>query len=94
MPAMIYGLLTLWASSLLARILIGAGLTMVIAVGLDTALDAMLNQAIANISAAPGAALQLGLLGGVGTALSIVGGALITRVTIMAASNVLGVKKT
>lgn len=92
MPAIIFALLQMWATGLIARLLIGGGLTVLVGAAMDVTLTAMLNQVVSNISGMPSVALQLLLLGGVGTAISIIGGALITRAVVNMAGKVMGVK--
>ena len=92
MPAVIFAILTAFATSLLARVLIGAGLTLIVASAMDVTSTGLLNAASGHISGLPAVALDLILLGGVGTMLSIIGGALITKAALTAAGTILGVK--
>lgn len=92
MGPMIFSVLTLYASSMLARILIGGGLVLVVSAGLSALLEGLLSDAASNIGGMPSTAFQLLMLGGVGDAISILGSALLTRAAINAAGRILGVK--
>lgn len=87
------GNLLVWAmSSFLARVLLGAGLTLVTAAGLSILLTSALDQAVTALSGLPEAALKLALLGGAPEFFSIIGSALLTRAAYQSAQTVLGVK--
>lgn len=90
MGAVIAGLLAWWASGLLARLLIGGGISLVVATGLNALIESFLSQAASYASGVPADVLGLSLLFGWGTALSIIGGALLTRVGIQTAANIIG----
>jgi len=74
----------------IARILVGAGLTLITSVGIDTAFAALLNSATSGI----GSSGYIGLLqlGGVGAAMSIVGSAMLTRVALNGAGRIIGAR--
>jgi hypothetical protein len=80
-------------SGALANLLIGGGLTLVVASGIEVLLEDLLNQITSSMSGMPSDILSLSLLFGWGEALSIIGGALLTRVAIKAAANVVGFAK-
>lgn len=77
--------------SSLARILTGAGLSLVSFAGLTVAVTTALNVAMSYINGIPGDVLQFACLMGLGPALSIIGAALLTRAGMSAAT--LGIKK-
>ncbi len=91
MMALLAGLITWAMSGAIARLLIGGGITLVVAAGIETMVSSFMDQAVSAMGGAPGAILQLSLLFGWGEAMSIMGGALLTRVAIMTLANVLGV---
>lgn len=91
MGSLIFGALSLFASSMLARVLIGGGLTLLVSAGVSAAVDGLLGDAIRTLGSLPATVLDLVLLGGLGTALSVIGSALLTRAAILAAGRVLGV---
>lgn len=94
MKTMLFGLIA-WASSgLLARILVGAGLTLVVYSGVSVGVQSLLQQAASSMSGMPTAIVQLALLSGVGEGLSILGSALLTRVGLTMAGNIAGLRKT
>lgn len=89
-----------WLLSLLqpaiAKILTALGFSVVSIVGVEAALGAVKNQFIANVNAMPAAALQLFLLGGGGTGLGILFGAMAMRVLlwqIQSSTRILGVNQ-
>lgn len=93
MPAVIIALVTWALGSFIARVLIGAGLVLLISEGLDAIVTSALNSAVSSLSGGglPAASFQLALLSGIGSALSIVGAAIVTRISFMAGSRILGV---
>ena len=91
MGALIYAGLSLFATSLLARLLIGGGITLLVSSGLSAAVDGLLSSALSSFGGLPELAYQLFLMGGIGTAFSVIGGAVITRVALLAAGRVLGI---
>jgi len=93
MMNLLAGLVTWAFSGALASILVGGGLTLVIAVGLDAAVTNFLESATGWMGNLPADVLQFSLLTGWADALSIVGGAFLARVGLVAASNILGVKR-
>ncbi len=92
MIQLVYSLLTMWATGLIAKLVIGAGMTFLVAVAMDQSITAILDQASGYITGLPSVALQLMLLGGVGTMISIIGGAMITKALVNTAGRILGVK--
>ena len=68
------------------RVLAALGIGVISYVGISTALNSMLDQALAAWSGLAGEALQLVQLAGVNTAASIYAGALVARVSLMALS--------
>lgn len=93
MKALLFGIIA-WASSgLLARVLVGAGLTLVVYSGVSAGVESLLQQAASSMSGMPTAVVQLAMLSGVGQALSILGSALMTRVGLTMAGNIAGLKK-
>lgn len=94
MPAVLVAFVTWALGSFIARILIGASLTLLLATGFDVAVRTFLNQAAGYIGSAPNVALQLMLLSGVGTALSLLGGAILSRIVLQAGARVIGIGRT
>jgi hypothetical protein len=79
------------ASGLVQRILVGAGLVLVVGSGFDVMINRSLDAA-SNMLSSGGAALEFARLLGVGDFLTIVGTALVTRAYITITSGVLGLK--
>lgn len=92
MPTVIFTMLQLWAGSLLARLLIGGGLTLLIGAAIDVSISSLLTTAVASIGGLPQISLQIFLLSGISTVLSIIGGALLTKAAMSTAGKVMGVK--
>lgn len=84
MQAVLYALVVAIAGSFLARMLIGGGLTLVTYVGINTAIESLLNNAVSGF-AGLGDVAHILYIAGVGEALSIVGGAVVASVTFHAA---------
>ena len=93
MGAVIGSVLAWLAESALARVLVGAGLTLLVWQGADALVESLLTQAVASFSALPAAALQLILLTGVGSALTMLGSALLTRLAFQTGGRILGVSR-
>lgn len=85
MFTVLQGLLGGLVGSLAPRVLVGGGLALALAVGLDTLVSSFLSQVVASIGGIPADTLQIMLLAGLGQALSILGGALLTRAALAAA---------
>lgn len=85
MKALLVGALSWMASSLVARLLVGAGMTLVSAVWIGGAVETALQYVSDAWGGMPGAVVQLLALGGVGQALSIVGAAIVGRAGLVAA---------
>lgn len=94
MMGLLFGLVTWAFSGALASILVGGGIALVVAVGLDTAVTAFLTAAAGAMGGMPSDVLQLSLLTGWADALSIIGGAFLSRVALVAAGQIIGVKRT
>lgn len=93
MAALLYGLVAWAMSGAVARLMVGAGLSLVVFSGLALGVEALLGQAATGFGGMPGDIVQIAKLSGVGVALSIIGSALLSRVALMTAANVLGVSK-
>lgn len=91
MAQLIFAILSLWASGMIAALLIGGGLTLLVGVGLNAAIEGLLNSASAYVGGATSGVFNLLMMGGVGEALSILGGAIITKAMINMAGRILGV---
>ena len=78
-------LLTWIASSLLARVLVGAGLSLASYAFVGTAVDAVLANVQSLSSGLHADVAALLALGGAGQALSLIGGALVARAVIVSA---------
>jgi len=94
MIAFIYGALAWAMSGLIPTLLVGAGLSLVTFTALNPLIETMLESAASSLNGLPLAAVQWTLLSGAGDALSILGSAILTRLSIVAASNALGLRKT
>lgn len=70
-----------------------AGLSMVVFAGLDLAVESAMESVLDELNGLPSDLLQLALLMGIGEAISIIGSAILTRVALLQASNVLGLGK-
>lgn len=92
MLGLLYGALAWAVSGLIPMILVGAGMSLVVFTFIEPLIQDLLNSAANYVGGLPEIALQLILLSGVGEALSIIGSALLTRVAIVMASNVAGLK--
>lgn len=92
MMGIISGAITWMMSGAIANLLVGGGITLVIATGLDLLITEFLDDAAAMMGGMPADILNLSLLFGWGEALSILGGALLTRVAIATAANVMGMR--
>jgi hypothetical protein len=90
--SLLFGVLTVWASSAIARLLIGGGITLVVASGIGAAVTGFMDYASNSIAGLPLIPLSLIQLAGFGTAFSVIGGAIITRAALVTASNFMGVK--
>jgi len=77
--------------SALARVLAGAGLAVATAPFISDFVDDALANAVTSVGLLDPALLNLILLAGIGDALSIIGSALVARVTIVTASAFVGV---
>lgn len=93
MTSLVLAGLTWFFGNALARILLGAGISVITITWLSGAINTFLTDAASLISS--GAADVAGLvgLGGIWVAMSTIGSALLMRAAIMAASNIMGFKK-
>lgn len=73
--------------------LASSGMTMVVFAGIDLAVQSAMDNIVATLNSVEGDLLQLVLLSGVGEAISLIGSAILTRVALLQASNVLGLGK-
>ena len=94
MLKLLAGLVTWALSGMIARLLVGAGLTIITATALTALVSAALDGVGTSMGGLPAAAFQLALLGGVAEFLSIIGSALLTRAAMRAAMAGLGLKTT
>lgn len=78
------GILIWLVGSVIARVLLGAGLAIGFHVWVTDAVEGFLASVVSSINGM-GAAGQIILMSGAGSALSIIGGALVARATIVAA---------
>lgn len=79
--------------SALARVLTGAGLTLVTATWLSGQVETALNSISSQWSGLPADGLAFLAYSGIGTYLSIIGSAIVARAAIVAVSGVLGIGK-
>jgi len=93
MMQILAGLVTWAFSGAMASILVGGGVTLVLATGLDYAINTFLSAAASAMGGMTGDVLNLSLLFGWGQAISVVGGAFLSRVALVAAANVIGINK-
>lgn len=91
MVNLILGAMATLASSLVARLLIGAGLSIASYVWVGSAIEGLLGQVSSAWGGMPSAVVQLIALGGAGQALSIIGAALVARAGIVAAQTAIRV---
>lgn len=84
MQGLLYAIAISIVGSLVARVLIGSGLTLVAYAGISTAVESLLDSAVAGLGTL-GDVSQILYIAGVGDALSIVGGAVVASVTFHAA---------
>lgn len=87
----IYSALQWFSKGGIAQMLAGAGMSVIVSQGLDLMVSDSLAVAIGHINDLPPIALQFALMAGIGDALSIVGSAILTRVAMVAAGNIMGV---
>lgn len=92
MPAFLYGLLSWMAAGLVQRVLVGAGITLVVFTGTESMVESALNSIGAKFGALPSTVAQIAMLAGVGEFLTLLGAALLTRLAIDAAMNIAGFK--
>lgn len=71
-------LLSLVLGGLLARVLVGAGMTVLTYAGISVAVSALLDELIVHMTELPSAVLNIALLFGVGDAINIIGSAMLT----------------
>lgn len=94
MMSFLYHLIA-WASAgLIQRVLLGAGLTLVVYSGVSELAESLLNAVATSFSQLPQAIFQLAMLSGIGQSISILGSAVLSRVALSMASNVVGLKQT
>jgi hypothetical protein len=92
--AFLVPLLSWLAAGLIQRVLVGAGLSLIVGVGFEALISSSLASAASNLSGGGGSALAFARLLGVGDFLSIVGTALVTRAYITLTSGaVMGMRK-
>lgn len=92
MMAFLYGLLA-WASAgLIQRVLLGAGLTLIVYSGVSELAESLLNSISGSLGQLPTAIYQLAMLSGIGDAISILGSAVLSRIAISMASSIVGLK--
>lgn len=78
--------LTLFLSSALRKILIGAGISIVSATFYNTLIEYLLNKVLQNLNSGSASILNLLMLSGLDTSLSIIFGALTARAVIVSSS--------
>lgn len=93
MPAFLYGIFAWMLGNAAARILTGAGLGLISFAVLDSIITNFLDSAASSLSGLPQLTLALLGIAGVGTGISIVGGALLTAAAIKSATVAIGLKK-
>lgn len=93
MGNLIYGFITWMLGNAAARVLTGAGLGLISFSILDGIINTFLDNAVSSLSGLPQLTIALLGLAGVGTGISIVGGALLTAAAIKSASLAVGIKK-
>lgn len=93
MLGFLYGLVAWAASGLVARLLVGAGLTVVVYAGFDVAVQGLLDDVVLSMQSLPADILALALLSGIGQALGVLGSALLARVALTFAGNLAGLRK-
>lgn len=93
MASLLSGVLTWFLASSLAKVLLGSGLVLATATFIGGAVEAALNYVSSAWSGMPSAILQILALGGLGQVLSIVGGAILAKSALLAASEIVGVAK-
>jgi len=94
MLSILYGVLGWAMTGLIPTVLVGAGLSLATYTGLSPLIDSMLQNAVNSLSGMPLEAVQWTLLAGVGEALSILGSAILSRLTIVSLTSALGLTRT
>jgi hypothetical protein len=84
MPAILVTIISWALASLVARVLVGAGLTLATYSGIDSLIDNMLDGVTASFGLL-GDSAQILYIAGVGEAVSIIGGAIVASATMYAA---------
>jgi hypothetical protein len=74
-------------SPLLGRALVSLGFSVVTITGVNVVMDTIKAQLVTHLQSVPAAALQLAMLGGVGTALGMIFGAIATKLAIWQIQN-------
>lgn len=77
--------------SMIARLVLGLGVTVVTYQGLTEAIPPLLNGIVSSLNTVSAEAVNIILLAGLGDALTIIGSAAIARATLVAATNAMGV---
>jgi len=93
MGSLVYGFVTWMLGNAAARLLTGAGLGVLSFAVLNTIINSFLDSAVSSLNGLPQLTISLLGLAGVGTGISIVGGALLTAAAIKSASVAVGIKK-
>ena len=78
--------------SALGRLLIGAGITLLVSGGVASIVDQLLSSATSQFSALPLNVVALASIGGAFHALAIIGGALIARATLQGVGRIIGAR--
>jgi hypothetical protein len=94
MISILYAVVAWAASGLIARLLLGAGLTLVVYAGVVTGVTALLDSSASALGGLPSDMINLILLSGLGEAMSIIGSAILSKVALSMAGNVAGFKRT
>lgn len=78
MGAWLTKVLSLVLGGLLARVIVGAGMTILTYAGITVAVQGLLDELVQHMTELPAAVLNIALLFGVGEAINIIGSAMLT----------------
>lgn len=92
MQAALVSIITWLLGSAISRLLVGAGLTLLTAGGIYSIVEVALNGLVSYFSGLPSDILSFVILSGVPAGMSLIGSAILTRLTIQVGSRIVGIK--
>lgn len=92
MQAALVSIITWILGSAVAKMLVGAGLTLLTAGGIYSIVQVALDGLVSYFSGLPSNILSFVILSGVPAGMSLIGSAILTRLTLQAGSRIVGIK--